>query len=218
MITRTMNIQEVMNELKEDIHNIQAFAEQKRIKANKIIKRSVIFPVFLHAETISKMKNHWLIIFTAFSKVNIDYLIGRVFVCILETNQGKFVANLVNINGKIEFEFYTSHFFQRYAERCNIDLSGIELIKYYFCQNLATTYTYETENCSDGIINHVYGTSKEGISLGYQLKDINNSTFFKTFISNEMCKKDQMKKFAFDEFKDFVEIINNIKFFSGIEE
>ena len=117
-------------------------------------------------------------------------------------------------NGKHVFEFYTSHFFQRYAERCNINLSGIELIKHYFCQNQAVTYQYESENSSDGIINHVYGTCKEGISLGCQLKDIDNTTFFKTFITKDMCKQDQIDKFAFDNFKYLIEEVNSTKIFN----
>lgn len=198
-----MNIYEVIYDLIVDIENVVYVSVARLPKAMRICKRSILFPTVLHSEMTSKRKNHWIILYRAEDKKQVSLEnITTTYLCVIESDQGKFVANVSYMNGGgFSFDFYSPHFFQRYSERCKIELRGNDLIKHFFSYNSQITYNYENE-FQDGewVKQHVYGTSEEGVALGERLLvEQDQTTFFKTFISLEMCKRDQLNKFSIDE-------------------
>ena len=98
----------------------------------------------------------------------------------------------------LSFIIFLPHFFQIFAERMHLSLTGEDLIRRYLQYNINFSIKpkevciSETKKAIE-----VQCTSVEGVALGYQLVD--GSFFFKTFISYEMAKGNQIEDFAKSE-------------------
>ena len=80
---------------------------------------------------------------------------------------------------------YNPHLFSRYAQRMNIDKTGLDLIVHFFKNNLY--YFFYEEKSKDGIYDFRIST-KEGVLFGvcdYPMVQL------RTFVSNEMLFEDQ---------------------------
>ena len=93
--------------------------------------------------------------------------------------------------------FYPPHFFSRYALRMGLELTGEDLIKRYFKTNTAmhynTDHLFLSEEEMEELLNPVWYTSPDGISLGSVMMVPGMELFIcKTFVPWNMCKKDQL--------------------------
>lgn len=195
MIIPQMTEAELLDEIKKDLPNIVNISNKKDGKVRRIIQKSVLFPLYLHSYITSPRKNKWIILWEARNKKNVgdDSLIS--FVCYQETEHGRYAYMPTWVDKKLILIIYPPHFFSRFGERMNLNLSGVELIKRYFEKN--NSYAYELGAAAEGR-QQIYGSSLEGIALG--LKSVEHEIIlFKTFITYEMTKGSQVDAFARNE-------------------
>lgn len=144
-------------------------------------------------------KNKWIILWEAKSKKNVSDNALITFVCYQETDHGRYAFMPSWSNGVLELIVYPPHFFSRYAQRTNLGLTGVDLIRRYFEVNNNYTFEFECEKLTGDICrNHVYGSSLEGVAMGVKIAN-SNIILFKTFITYEMTKGEQISVFARNE-------------------
>lgn len=196
MYTATMTADELVNEFTADLPQVMSISDVKQIKADKIIKKSKMFPVYLHAHVKTKRKNDWIILIEAKNKryIGDDCLI--TFVSHFDYGAGRYAMLWTAYQGTPIHIIFTPHFFSRFAERVGINLSGIDLIHRYFKKN--PSYCFNTVSDFFGNMQkiNVYGSTTEGVAMGVQLNTKHNIILFRTFITYDMCKGKQIEDFA----------------------
>lgn len=199
-----MTAEELLDEIKADYPNVLTISDTKDAKVSRIIKKSVLFPVLLHSFVTTTRKNKWLILWEAHNKKEIGDDCRISFVCYHDTGHGKYAYMPVFVKGKMVLLVFPPHFFSRFVERMEIDLTGVELMKRYFERNNSYSFTFSREEVDGGYRENVFATCKEGIAMGF--KAIGLDVFLlKTFITYDMCKGEQIGNFAkSDEFRRIV--------------
>lgn len=196
MYTATMTADELVNEFTADLPQVISVSDVKQIKADKIIKKSKMFPVYLHAYLKTKRKNDWIILLEAKNKryIGDDCLI--TFVSHFDFGSGRYAMFWTSYQGTPIHIIFTPHFFSRYAERNGISLSGIDLIHRYFKKNPSYGFNSNSDIFGNMQKINVYGSTTEGIAMGVQLNAKHNIILFRTFITYEMCKGQQIEDFV----------------------
>lgn len=201
MIVPTMTSDEQVKELISELSDVMRVCDAKQKKADRIIRTSVLFPVYLHTWHTTRKKNRWLILWEAKSRKNTGDLSLVTTVCVVNTSKGRYALMPCMIADRRIVMLFTPHFFQRFSLRAEINLDGEDLIRRYFERN--PSYGIETEDdFVDGkhYVTRATCTTSEGAALGVQA--ICNECIYlimKTFITYDMCKGEQVKKFAESE-------------------
>lgn len=189
-----MDMNEITEELRKDCVFVSKFLDAKKNKYRRAVLKAQKFPItFKPIYYHSPLKNEWIIIKEAVSKktADDDYMLITL-ICLLHENMGYFAFLLTFQNGKPWIKVYTPHFFSRYAERCEINLHGKELIARYFQKNASSTFEVtERENCVE-----LAESTKEGVSLGVEIE---GGAFLKTFITYKMLKGSQIETYTQNE-------------------
>lgn len=201
MITTTMNYDEIKEEVRKDIPLVLDLSDKRNQKVRRAVLKSQLFPVRLYTFVTSPNKNRWLLTWEAYSRKNIGDNILFAMVCLINTNRGR-IAVMPSVQDLLNprYFIFLPHFFQRFAERTGIELTGEDLMRRFFQYN--ANFSIETRQ---RVINEkqyaieATGTSEEGVALGYQLAD--GSFFFKTFITYNMAKGEQVEEFRESENK-----------------
>ncbi len=191
-----MTVNEIVAEIKEDFNEIIRKSEFKQPKVDKIIHRSKMFPVYVHSEITSKRKNKWLVLWEGRNEQYVGDKSLKTFICIYEKPNGRYAAMPVFYKDTLTCIIFIPHFFARYAKRCNVNRTGVDLIRKFFQQNPSFAYSYKKQQTNKRLTIHVYGKSKEGSALGLKVNGIEDIVLFKTFISEEMYKGKQIEDFA----------------------
>lgn len=127
-----------------------------------MVLRLQLFPVRAHTLITTPRKNNWLLLWNIESKKDISDHIFANCLCIQDTHAGKYALIRQVTGGTASLSIYSPHFFQRYAQRMNLDLGGINLIRRYFEENRTS---FIKEKTIDG--EHVVTiTTKEGVAFG----------------------------------------------------
>ena len=195
-----MTYDEIISEVKKDILPVFETSEKKDHKVKRIIQKSQIFPVRLYSFVTSPSKNRWLLTWEAHSRKHVGDNIPFAMICIINKKNGRFaVMPFFQNTGEIPYFFiFLPHFFQRFADRAKIPLTGEELIRRFFQYNVNFSIERRKKIISDTqYAIEVTATSHEGVALGYQLSD--GSFFLKTFITYDMAKGDQIESFRESE-------------------
>jgi hypothetical protein len=193
-----MTEQELMREIKTDYVNVFRISDYHDNKFRRKVIKATRFPIFWDYEYLSRRKNKWLIFLEARSKKEIGDSSRITLVCTYQNKNGHHAVMVTYMDKKSHLIIYPPHFFSRYAERCGIDLSGIELIKRFFKHN--ASYVFDIHDISisdDAFRREIYGSTKEGIALG--MLSTEGNIMFKTFITYDMTKGEQIAKFAENE-------------------
>lgn len=195
MYTSTMTADELVDEFTADLPQVISVSDAKQVKADKIIKKSKMFPVYLHAHVKTKHKNDWMILIEAKNK---KYIGDNCLITLISTFDigGRYAMMWSSIQGKPVHIIFTPHFFQRYAQRTGIELTGIDLIHRYFKINPSYGFNIVPERIGYKEKTNVYGSTTEGVALGARLYTTNHIILFKTFITYDMCKGEQIAEFA----------------------
>lgn len=196
MYTTTMTVDELINEFTADLPQILSISDAKQKKADKIIKKSQLFPVYLHAKIKTKRGNDWLLLIEAKNKkyVGDDCLMTMVSIPLL--NGSRYAIMWSSIQGQSIHIIFTPHFFSRYSLRAGIDLKGEDLILRYFKINPSYGFNVMREIIDGNEKINVYGSTNEGVALGVRLFTDKYVVLFKTFITYDMCKGEQIENFA----------------------
>lgn len=196
MYTETMTADELVEEFTADLPQVISVSDAKQVKADKIIKKSKMFPVYLHAYVKTKRKNDWIILLEAKNSkyVGDDCLIS--FISHFDLGAGRYAMFWTSYKNTPIHIIFTPHFFKRFAERVGLNLTGIDLIHRYFKKN--PSYGFNTASDFFGNIQkiNVYGSTTEGVAMGVQLNTKHNIILFRTFITYDMCKGKQIEDFA----------------------
>lgn len=191
MIVYTMTEDQLLSEVLEDIKAAVSISNDKEKKVSNLIRKRTMFPVRFHSFVTTKRKNNWLILWEALDRSNVGDKSLISFVCYYETPHGKYAIMPSFNEREIILLMFPPHFFSRFANRSSIDLAGKDLIKRYFEVNYNFGFSYNKN--PDGTVN-VFGSSKEGIALGIKIND--QLVLFKTFITYDMCRGQQVEIFA----------------------
>lgn len=198
MIVHTMTEAELFQEVKTDMVNAFKYSDAKDQKFRRMVIKSNRFPVYAHSIYTSPRKNIWLILFEARTKKEIGEDCRITFVTCYNSPHGYYSVMVSFVNNKPHLIMYPPHFFSRYAERCGINLSGIDLMIRYFKMN--ASYVYELKHVSlpnNLIRTEVYGSSKEGVAMGF--RSVGGNILFKTHITYDMTKGEQISKLSENE-------------------
>lgn len=198
MIVHTMTEAELFQEVKTDMVNAFRYSDAKDQKFRRMVIKSNQFPVYAHSVYTSPRKNIWLILFEARTKKEIREDCRITFVTCYNSPHGYYAVLISFLKEKAHLILYPPHFFSRYAKRCHVNLSGIDLMIQFF--KLNASYIFElNERRIDN--NHyqieVYGSTKEGVALGFQ--SLEGNICFKTFITYDMTKGEQVSRFSENE-------------------
>lgn len=196
MYTVTMSADELVNEFTADLPQVISVSDAKQIKADKIIRKSRMFPVYLHAFIKTKRKNDWMILLEAKSN---KYVGDECLISIIshfDIGAGRYAMFFTSYQGNPIYMIFTPHFFKRFAERVGVSLTGVELIHRYFKKNTSYGFNYVSDIFGNMQKINVYGSTTEGIAMGVQLNAQHNIILFRTFITYDMCRGQQIEDFT----------------------
>ncbi|WP_163710266.1 hypothetical protein [Mangrovibacterium lignilyticum] len=180
MITNTMNIEEISEELFKDLRNVEGFVDKALPKMRRAALRNRSKRYYQAFEFRTKQYNNWL--------VGIDYLKRDpswvMFCYYLDRN--RFNAVMVSIAPILLITHYFGHFLERYNERflsSKLKLK-LDILKEYMLRNTIISFDFPYND------NRFLGYTTDGVILGYQES---NSNWFncKTFITREMLFESQ---------------------------
>jgi len=198
MIISTMDEQQICDELNKDLVAVDEFSKKRYKQVRHMVITSKLFPLYLYSFYTSPRKNRWLLCWESGNNKEL----GVTFICITNYDkEGKKIAIMsTTTNGKDHFIFFPPHFFSRYATRAGKSQSGELLIREYF--KLNATFAYDLKdvpvlNSKEVVSTEVYGSSKEGVAMGIETEGGN--VLFRTFITYDMTKGDQIALFADSE-------------------
>lgn len=196
MYTSTMTPDELANEFSKDFEETALFYDAKRKQVNKLLKKSRIFPVYIKTSFKSKRGNNWIILIHGKNnKQTIDDCNVTIF-SHFDCGSGRYAIIQFISDDEPFYIMFTPHFFKRYAERANIHLTGVDLIRRYFKKNGMYGFESDTESFGNLYKRNMYGSSEEGIAMGVLLPSKTKIILFRTFITYDMCKGKQIDDFA----------------------
>lgn len=202
MIVATMTLDQIYEEIMADIPNMTVFLGHKGSKFRQMVLRSQLLPVHAYSLITTKRKNNWLLLWYAESKKDISGHIYASCLCLQNTHAGKYALMRQVIGDAASLAIYSPHFFQRYAQRMNLDLSGIDLIRKYFEEN-RTFFIKEKTIAGEQAVTI---TSKDGVAFGLRREDSKKRCYIiRTFISYDMGKSDQIEGFSESEMSRLIE-------------
>lgn len=196
MLVDSMTSEEVRNEVMSDVEAVMIKASYLKHTAKRVALKQTKFPCVYIIDWVSPRKNKWLIVFNLYRRNVHKGGAGVTGVCLQKYPKGYAAHRWCIDKYKTSFvSTYLPHFFDRYAERMNIDKTGIDLIKHFICKNISGQQDYTSElsgiQSRDGNVVHV--CHSEGIAMGEEPHALHQ--IFKTFITYEMAKGKQLDVF-----------------------
>lgn len=201
MLVEAMTEKEAVSEITSEFPTLLEYTDKVLDKLfRKDVLKSRVFPIFRRWRWKSRKGNSWTIIYEARNRKEIGDM-SRITFYVSANFRSKLVFMPTWTDGKLQFIIYPAHFFQRFSERCEIELSGPDLTDRFF--KLNSSYVFETK---ESIIEkdgekfkkvEVYGSAKEGVALGLMTECGN--ILFKTFVTYDMLKGEQVEKFTRNE-------------------
>ena len=196
MYTATMTADELVKEFTADLPQVVSLSDIKQLKADKIIRKSKTFPVYLHAHVKTKRKNDWMILLEAKSNKYVGDNCLISLISHFDVGAGRYAIFWTSYQSTPVHIIFTPHFFSRFAERVGVNLTGVELIHRYFKKNSSYGFSYVSDFFGNMQKINVYGSTTEGVAMGVQLNTEHNIILFRTFITYDMCKGRQIEDFA----------------------
>lgn len=195
MIVDSMTHAEVYQELAKEREAVSTWWKHKLHEQRRLALKSTSFPLKLWYEHISPRKNRYL-----FITCILDKRMKRVMTGVIVpryTAEGLMVYNswLSSQKGASQLVF-TPHMLKRYSERCNVQKSGIELVKHFLSRNphgklnhnerlMPRSVRYNGEE-------HKASCVQDGVLLGQVTDGI---FIMRTFITYDMCNGRQQQEF-----------------------
>lgn len=198
MLVTGMTGDEIFQEIKADFPNVLQLSDVKVTKVNKIIQKSVLFPIHVHSFVTTKRKNNWIILWEAKSKKHTGDKSLLTLICWQDTSIGKYVFMPSLDDNDMSLVIYPPHFFSRYAERTGLNLTGIDLIRQFFEKNANYGFDLKYEDSDGHPCYNIYGSCKEGVAMGLAVPE-KKLYLLKTFITYDMLKGEQIELFCENE-------------------
>lgn len=198
MLTARMNIKEVKDELARDMAQILNFLDKRENKYKRAVLKSKKFPLYFAPYFYrSARKNEWVIMVEVNSRKAIKSDMSKVtFVCLLNHANGYYAFTPSWVDGRMIVAIYAPHFFSRFGKRAGIELQGKGLIARFFKHNASLVFDLTPAIYKGLNTIEVAGSVKEGVCLGVEIE---GGVFFKTFITYDMLKGEQVEKYTKNE-------------------
>jgi hypothetical protein len=195
MLTKYMNVTDIIKELKSDLPNLIRYAAHRQNNYRRIVLKSKAFPVIFKPLIYdSPRKNKWLVIFEAENKKATSLLKSHVTIaCLFNSEKGiyVFMPSLAEPE-KDEIAMFIPHFFSRYAQRTKTNLYGINLISQFFIKNPSFGFDISEKKQNGEEIYAITASCSDGVALGAVIE---KGYMFKTFITSAMLKGSQIETF-----------------------
>lgn len=172
MITEKMTLEEMHKEIKRDSTELylKSFTEYrlKMLRRASVKHKDKMACIGFFVNTSSKNRYACTLSVSGwknFRKESINYC----FVAIYNTSRGRYAVTTARTKDVLfdrsATQRFQPHFFSRYAERTNKNLTGEDLILKYFMHNNLACMQIDPLNRDE---NEVFCSSVEGLSLGYR--------------------------------------------------
>ncbi len=189
---------EVYAELDKDRDNVARWfvhrADEFRRRALKIQK----FPVTWRLDYTSPRKNRYIISVTC-TRRNYDRFHGLTILALKREERGySAYLSYIGKHSLIRKTVFLQHVFDRYAERTNVQKTGIDLIK-HFVDHQSNGYMLKDHRLAGRSVryngrDHQFIAVNDGVILG----DVENGIFIaRTFITYEMATGRQHEEFSY---------------------
>jgi hypothetical protein len=188
MLVPSMNLSEIRKEIDKDFQIVARKANyvlQDIIKANKPLRGKRIIKSF---DYLSKHKNTWIYKWDIDKKITLpNYLIWYY------GDRG--LTAIEPFTNSDYLFYYTSHYFKRYNERLNLQITDPKKLLHTFMNN-HIAYTFQFLEQVSPNVWKFFAVTKNGVALG---TCINSLKYYKmnTFITHDMLKGDQLQMKAF---------------------
>lgn len=194
MIVYSMNEKEVSEEVVQDMNNAIRYIDANQNKFRRIVLKSIRFPVYCYYTYTSPRKNKWIILLEARNKKEFGEMCRATYVATYDTPHGIHAILFSLIDRGPLLCFYPPHFFKRFRERTGQNKSGMDLIMEFFKLNTGVVNKTISKMIDESnYITEVMGTTDSGVCLGLITSEGN--IHFKTFITKEMLKGEQIDTF-----------------------
>lgn len=207
MIVHTMTESELTKEVMNDMFNAFRWEDVNSNKFRRVVIKATRFPVYSNYKYTSPRKNKWLILLEARSKKEFGDFCRTTYVTMYDSPHGMYAVMVSWVEKKPQLIIYPPHFFARFRDRFSINATGQDLMLEFFKYN--SSYVYEIVDKhidNEHITREVYGSCTDGVCLGFWTSE--NNIMFKTFVTYDMLKGEQISKFTNNE-KYRQEIHNN---------
>lgn len=193
-----MTPEEMTREIAEEMKHIFVFLDHRENKYRRAVLKARQFPlVFSPMFYRSPRKNTWLILVEAPNRAAIHSDMSKItFVCLFNHENGIYCFMPSWIDGKMHILVYVPHFFSRYASRFGLQMHGKELIAHFFRFNSSYVYDLKNSEFEGRKVIEVAGSTKHGVALGLAIE---GGVLFKTFITYDMLKGEQIETFTRNE-------------------
>ena len=196
MFVPGLTAEELIKEFEADFSNVMRVCDAKQVHVDKQVRKSRMFPMYFYTIITSTRKNRWIIWWEAQNRKNIGDLSIITFAAILNFQSGRYAFMRSFANKQPIYILYIPHFLCRYSLRAGIDLTGEELIKRFFKLNASYGFTIKKDIWFNVAKINVYGSTDEGIAMGVKLNSEKDIILFKTFITYDMMKGQQIEDFT----------------------
>lgn len=198
MIVHTMTEAELTQEVMKDMYNAFRWEDVNSNKFRRIVLKATRFPVYATFSYNSPRKNKWLILLEARTKKEFGDSSRCTYVTTYDSPHGIYAVMVSWIEKKPQLILYPPHFFSRYRDRMQISLNGLSLMNHFFKFNCSYVYEIKRKEIKESHFSiEVYGSCRDGVCLGFMTSEDN--IMFKTFITYDMLKGEQIEKFTENE-------------------
>ncbi len=201
MIVQTMTPEEVYREIDRDMPNVAAWWGRQREVLIKRARNMMRFPLTLWYEHTSRRHNRYLVMSIIMNrKYNTGSITAVLALQKMERGHALYFTRLPwqQVASKIAI---MPHVLDRYAERCNINLSGIDLIKQFVYNNAHGETTSDSRLSGRSVRykgrDNLCMSVHDGVLLGETVQDI---FVARTIITYDMASGAQ--KDVFESNKD----------------
>lgn len=198
MIVASMTEQEIRKEVLADMANAFRWEDRNQNRFRRLVLKASRFPVFSHYLYTSPRKNKWLILLQANSKKEHSDLCRITFVVTYDSPHGMYAILVSFIDGEPQLIYFAPHFFKRFKERMYLGLTGMELLIEFFRFNSGFVFDRTIKKINESqYFTEIAGSALDGVALG--VESIYDNILFKTFVTYEMLKGQQIEKYTENE-------------------
>lgn len=193
MIVDSMTHEEVYQELERDRESISNWWHHTLWSQRRRAMKTTKFPLLLSFEHISPMRNKYIFFTRIFDK-RMKHILTGILVPRRTPDGWSAYTNWLSHQKLISPIVILPHAFKRYAERCNINKTGLDLITHFFQINNHFSDSHNQRIVGKSVRyngeEHVASCVNEGILLGQQQGEL---LICRTFITYDMCSGIQQK-------------------------
>ena len=186
MLLYTMTDNEIKNEIQKELDFIFkkiAYREKRIINQVKRLKRGV-FPICIKSELITNHNNvGYLVYVIEMTRTKLRIHCTAYFLMQNHIGKYKLVEVAVTNQGLGSISIYSAHFFERYAERLELDVKGLSAIEHFISHYHRGTHYRESGK--------IFEPYPFGMGLGIYNNDDATLMYMNTFISNDLFYKEQ---------------------------